>query len=147
MSSIAAAEVRTYRQVKDIAAKENGKVSQSNKNGDLFEYTFNIDLKKNMITRTKVQRLDDRSVRNDATVYNITQKRKLLASDAGNGGPAFIAVRKDGGELLELSHKFAFTMRVSPFSQVITGIYKRVYYKDRDKAHDKSRWDKSQKCN
>jgi hypothetical protein len=136
MSGIANAEIRTYRQLKDIAAKESGKVSQSNKKGDLFEYTFKIDLGKNIITRIKVHRLDEPTARMDATVYTIMQKRKLLASDGGNGGYALVAMRKDGGEMLELSHKFAFTMRISPFSQVITGIYKREYYKDRDKKHD-----------
>jgi len=38
-----------------------------------------------------------------------------------------VAVRQDDGEILELGYRFAFTMRTSPFSQVITGIYKRAY--------------------
>jgi hypothetical protein len=45
-----------------------------------------------------------------------------------------------GGQILELGHRFAFTMRISPFSQVITGIYKRAYEKDRKhfpKKHDR----------
>ena len=130
------AEIRTYRQFKDIAARENGKIVQSGKKGDLFEYTYDINMKNMTVTRIKVQRLDEKTSRKDATIYKIMQKKDILGSNAGNGGWAIVAVRSDGGETLELSHRFAFSTRVSPFSQVITGIYKRVYYKDRDRSHD-----------
>ena len=42
-STLAFAEVRTYRQFKDVATKENGKVTQSTNKGDLFEYTYVVD--------------------------------------------------------------------------------------------------------
>jgi hypothetical protein len=129
----AGAETRTYCQVRDISAKENGRVSQSTKKGDLFEYVFDVNYAKKTITRTSVRRLDKAAPEKDATVYNIMQKTELLGSKAGNGGKVLIAVRQDGGEILELGHRFAFTMRTSPFSQVITGVYKRNYAKDRKK--------------
>ncbi len=129
----ALAETRTYCQIRDIAAKENGKVSQSTKKGDLFEYVFAVDRAKKTITRTSVRRLDKKVAEKDATVYKITQKTELVGSQAGNGGKVLVAVREDGGEILELGHKFAFTMRISPFSQVITGVYKRDYARDRKK--------------
>jgi hypothetical protein len=46
-------------------------------------------------------------------------------------------VDKKGGETLVLSPRFAFSTRVSPFSQVITGVYKRVYDGDHDGHHHK----------
>jgi len=130
---ISLGEVRTYRQIKDVAAKENGSVAQSEKNEDLFEYSFSINRTKNTITRTSVRRLDKKTGEKDNTVYTIMQKQKLLGSESGNGGKVLIAVRKDGGEIIELGHRFAFTMRSSSFSQVITGIYQRAYDKDRKK--------------
>jgi hypothetical protein len=125
------AEPRIYRQIKDISVKENGAISQSADKDDLFEYTYEINDARTTITRVKVRRLDQPAARDDKTVYKITQKQFLPGSDAGNGGKVLIAMRQDGGEILELGHRFAFTMRVSPFSQVISGAYKRVY----DKGH------------
>ena len=131
--TVASADVRTYRQFKDVATKENGNVKQSNSIGDLFEYTYSVDYANKTVTRIKVRRLDETTAHNDATVYTIVQRRDILGSEAGNGGHALVAVQKDGSELLEFSHRFAFTARISPFSQVITGVYKRVYNED-DKA-------------
>ncbi len=131
-----AADVRTYRQFKDVAAKENGKVSQSSSSGNLFEYTYSIDTAKKMIVRTKIRRLDEKTARDDATTYNIMEEKQLLGSDAGNGGDAIVAVEKNGTETLVLSHRFAFTSRLSPFSQVITGVYRRVYNEDKDHDRD-----------
>lgn len=131
LGGIANAETRTYRQVKDIVVKENGNVSPSNSKNNLFEYTFEINFPQKTIVRTKIRRLDKTTAANDKTVYTIMQKQALMGSEAGNGGKVLIAVKKDGGEILELGHRFAFTMRTSPFSQVITGIYKRAYAKDR----------------
>jgi len=130
-AGLAQAETLTYRQFKDVAVKENGGVSQSGDKNDLFEMTFSIDKAHKTVTRTRVRRLDEAAAHNDNTVYTVTQKQFLPGSDAGNGGKVLIAVRKDGGEILELGHRFAFTMRVSPFSQVISGVYKRVYDKGR----------------
>jgi len=128
----ARAELRTYRQFKDVAAKENGKVTQSDRKGDLFEYTYDINTAKKTITRINVRRLDQTDVHDDKTVYDIMEEKSLLGSEAGNGGPVLVAVRKDGSETLVLSHRFAFSSRISPFSQVITGVYRRAYDKDRD---------------
>lgn len=136
-SGMATAETRTYRQVKDVVVKENGKVNQSDKKNNMFEYTFELNLPQKTITRTKIRRLDKTAASDDKTIYTIMQKQELLGSDAGNGGKVLVAVRKDGGEILELGHRFAFTMRVSPFSQVITGIYKRAYNKDHKHSFQK----------
>ena len=122
-----ALEARTYRQFKDVSTKENGKVTLSNNKGDLFEITFVVDIEKNTITRTKIRRLDQASAIDDETQYIIIQKKNILASEAGNGGKVFIATNKDGSEIIELGHRYAFTTRTSPFSQVITGVYKRVH--------------------
>ena len=137
-SGLASAETRTYQQFKDVAVKENGQVHQSGDKDDLFEYTYSVDTARKIITRVKVRRLDQASARDDSTVYTITQGKELIGSDAGNGGKVWIAVRKDGGEILELGHRFAFTMRVSPFSQLISGVYKRVYDKNHEhfRKHD-----------
>lgn len=124
------AESRTYRQFKDVAVRETGKVEQSSDKDNLFEYTFTLDAARKTITRTKVRRLDQTAAKDDSTVYNLQQRTDLMGSEAGNGGRVWVAVRKDGGEILELGHRFAFTMRVSPFSQVISGVYKRIYDKD-----------------
>jgi hypothetical protein len=125
--SAASAEVRTYRQVKDVSLKEVGDVRQSEDKGDLFEFTYSVDMDKNTITRTSIRRLDEASPRQDSTVYLIKDKRNVPGSEAGRGGKVLIAVQKDGNEILELGNRFAFTMRTSPLSQVITGVYKRVY--------------------
>lgn len=126
------ADIRTFRQVKDVSAKENGRVIQSTDIKNMFEYTYLIDHKNNTITRIKVRRLDESASRIDSTVYTITEKKKVLGSEAGRGGSVLVAVQKKGGEILEISHNFAFTTRTSPFSQVITGVYKRVYVRDED---------------
>lgn len=121
------ADIRTFRQVRDVATKEDGRVKQSTDMKNMFEYTYLIDHKNNTVTRIKVRRLDEASSRDDSTVYTITEKKKVLGSEAGRGGSVLVAVQKGGGEILEIGQKFAFTTRTSPFSQVITGVYKRVY--------------------
>jgi len=133
------AEVRTYRQMKDVATTEKGNVRQSGSKGDLFEYTYSIDETNRTVTRIKIRRLDQAEAKNDNTVYKITQDVKLVGSEAGNGGRVIVASRRDGGEILELSQRFAFNMRISPFSQVITGVYHRVYDKDHNNRYHKSR--------
>ena len=142
-SGALALEERTYVQFKTVAAQENGKVIQSTKVGDLFEYTYSIDIPKQKIIRTKIRRLDKKTGEKDSTVYDIAQRKKLFGSQAGNGGRVIVAVSKDGSEIIELSHRFAFTLRISPFSQVITGMYKRAFTMDRVKDFDKDRgWKK-----
>lgn len=121
------ADIRTFRQVRDVATKEDGRVKQSTDMKNMFECTYLIDHKNNTVTRIKVRRLDEASPRDDSTVYTITEKKKVLGSEAGRGGSVLVAVQKGGGEMLEIGQKFAFTTRTSPFSQVITGVYKRVY--------------------
>jgi len=133
------AEVRTYRQLKDVSMTEKGNVRQSGSKGDLFEYTYSIDVANKTITRIKMRRLDQAEGTKDNTVYKITQDVKLMGSEAGNGGRVIVASRRDGGEILELSPRFAFNMRVSPFSQVITGVYQRVYNKDHNNKFHKNR--------
>lgn len=133
------AEIRTYRQFRDVATKENGKVIESSDPHNLFEYTYSIDDKAKTITRTKIRRLDEATPRNDATVYRITEQKNVFGSEAGNGGQVLVAVPKNGSEILELSHRFAFTARTSPFSQVISGVYKRVYVNDRDRKHHRDK--------
>lgn len=133
---VCAGSVRTYRQINDVSARENGKVSQSKKDADLFEFTYIINRPAKTITRSQVRRLDEPVAHPDATEYMITQTKDVIGSESGNGGEVFVAVRKDGGELLELGHRFAYTMRTSPFSQVITGVYKRVHTGN-GKPHEK----------
>ena len=139
ISCAASAEIRTYRQMKDVATTEKGKVRQSGSKGDLFEYTYSIDVVNKTVTRIKMRRLDQAEAKKDNTVYRITQDMKLMGSEAGNGGRVIVASRRDGGEILELSPRFAFNMRTSPFSQVITGVYQRVYDKDHDNKFHKQR--------
>ncbi len=121
------ADIRTFRQVRDVATKEDGRVKQSTDMKNMFECTYLIDHKNNTITRIKVRRLDEAAPRDDSTVYIIREKKKVLGSEAGRGGSVLVAVQKDGSEILEVGQKFSFTTRTSPFSQVITGVYKRVY--------------------
>jgi len=137
--AVSASEIRTYRQMKDVATTEKGNVRQSGSKGDLFEYTYSIDEANKTVTRIKVRRLDQAEATNDNTVYRITQDLKLVGSEAGNGGRVIVASRRDGGEILELSPRFAFSMRISPFSQVINGVYQRVYNKDHDNKFHKKR--------
>jgi len=124
---MAGAEIRNYRQFKDVAVKENGSIMQSDRMDNMFECTYRVDRAKKIITRTKVRRLDDPSGRKDLIIYRIKQETDLLGSEAGNGGKVLIAVRDDGGEILEMGRGFAYTMRISPFSIVITGVYRRVF--------------------
>jgi hypothetical protein len=120
------AEVRIYRQTKDVAIMENGKVRQSQDQDDLFEFTYQVDREKNTITRIKMRRLDDPVGREDNTQYTILKEGQLWGSQAGNGGKVLVGVQKNGPEVIELGYRFAFVMRPSPFSQVMTGVYKRV---------------------
>ena len=108
----------------------DGKVSQSGREENLFEYQYNIDHKNKIITRIKVRRLDESTARNDSTVYNITEIKKIHGSRAGLGGEVIVAVSKDGNEFLEIGTNFAFSSRTSPFSQIINGVYKRLYTAD-----------------
>lgn len=126
VSSLFAGEIRTYIQIKDVATQETGKVQQSQKKADLFEYTYDIDVAQKVVTRIKIRRLDEETPREDATRYDIMQQRQIISSHIGNGGDSIIAIQQGGGELLELGNQFAFTSRVSPFSQVISGVYRRV---------------------
>jgi hypothetical protein len=144
-SCAAYAEIRIYRQFKDVSVRENGKVVQSTDQKNLFECTYDVDVANNRITRTKIRRLDDPVGRNDSFVYSIKGKKRLMPSESGNGGDVLVAVDKDGREILEMGHRIAYTTRTSPFSQVITGVYKRVYDKDQVKDHVKGKCKKSHK--
>ena len=134
LSGISSAKICTYRQIKDVVATEKGKVKQSEDKSNLFEYTYDIDKENKIVRRIKVRRLDENTARDDNTIYRITEEKELLGSEAGNGGKVIVAVRNDGGEILQLGHRFALSTRTSPFSQVITGTYKKVY-KHKNKEH------------
>lgn len=127
VSCAAQAEVRTYRQYKDISVQADGDVNKSSDKDDLFEYQYNVDYANKIVTRIKVRRLDESTAKDDSTVYTITEIKKIPGSDAGMGGKIIVAVSRNGGEILELGSKYALTTRTSPFSQIITGQYKRVY--------------------
>lgn len=122
-----ATETRTYRQIRDVATYQTGKVHASRKKGDLFEMTYEIDLENGTVTRKNMRRLDKETGVDDDTVYRITNRRYLLKSKAGEGGNTIIAVHRQTGEILSLGGSFAFSTRTSDFSQMITGVYDRVY--------------------
>jgi hypothetical protein len=139
LSGMAMAEIRTYRQFKDVVTQENGRVLHSEKLENLFECTYKIDRDNKTITRVKIRRLDDAAGRENTVIYDIKQQElDLVGSEAGNGGKVLVAVRRDGGEILELGRNFAFTMRTSPFSMVITGVYRRVFSGKKDPHHHDS---------
>ncbi len=120
------AEVRTYRQVTDVSTQQSGKVTTSKNEGNLFEVTYDVNLKDNVIIRTSVRRLDQGQASPDQTTYTITGKKFNLPSNAGQGGEVLVAIENNGGEILQLGNDFAFTSRASSFSQMVSGVYKRV---------------------
>ena len=119
-------DIRVYRQTKDVATKENGEITQSTDKADLFECTYLVDEAQGVVIRTKIRRLDDAVERDEQVTYEIRRRHHVVKSPVGDGGKTIVAVRKDGGEMLELGDDFALTSRVSPFSQVISGVYKRL---------------------
>ncbi|MDR1997739.1 MAG: hypothetical protein LBQ83_05390 [Candidatus Margulisbacteria bacterium] len=122
-----AAETRTYRQIKDVAAKQNGQVKTSRAKGNLFTMTYEIDRERGLVTRRHIRRLDDKSDgRPSRRQYTIVEKKYVLRSPAGEGGNAIVAVNSNTGELLLLGDTFALTSRTSDFAQMITGIYQRI---------------------
>jgi len=127
LNSFAFAEIRMYRQIKDISVNENSVVRQSKQQKDLFECTYEINYEQKYVKRIMIRRLDEPQPRPDDTLYFIAGKADLFGSPAGNGGETIIAMEKNGRELVELGRRFSFSSRVSPFAQIITGVYKRVY--------------------
>jgi hypothetical protein len=123
--SFSLAEVRVYRQVSDVAAKQNGAIERSSRNSNLFEFTYDINRDQGTVTRTKIRRLDQTGSVDDATRYKIMSEHTLIKSSAGAGGQAIVAVEENGSEIIQLGEDFAFTSRTSDFSQMITGVYKR----------------------
>lgn len=121
-----AANVRTYRQIKDVATYQTGKVKSSSKKGDLFEMTYHIDIDAGTVTRQNIRRLDKKEPVPDDAAYRIVNRRYLLRSKAGEGGQTIVAIHRDTGEILSLGDTFAFSSRTSDFSQIITGVYKRI---------------------
>lgn len=119
------AEVRIYRQVSDVAAKQTGRIEKSNKQEDLYEFTYEINQEQNLVVRTAIRRLDQEMPVADATRYKIMSERNLIRSSAGSGGPVITAVAENGSEIIQLGEDFAFTSRTSDFSQMITGVYRR----------------------
>jgi hypothetical protein len=133
------AMVRTYRQFRDVSVNEDGKVKQSTRNGDLFEFKYNIDFKNNKITRVSIRRLDEKTAKPDKKVFILKKKNEIYGSDEGRGGKVITAVSEDGTEIIELGNKFAFTTRTGIFSQIITGVYKRVYTEEDHEHHFKGK--------
>lgn len=119
-------QTRTYRQTKDISAKANGKVIASKEDENLFEYSYEINFADKIITRTTIKRLDNNISYQDNKKYTITGTKQILTSSSGDGGEAIIAIAEDGNEIIQLAEDIAFTSRGSDFSQMITGIYRRV---------------------
>jgi len=122
-----AEDVRTYRQIKDVATYQTGRVRSSSRKGNLFEMTYAIDLDKGTVVRTKIRRLDHSAGADDDTAYRIANRRYLLKSKSGEGGRTIVAIHRETGEVLSLGDTFAFSSRTSDFSQMITGVYKRIY--------------------
>jgi hypothetical protein len=118
---------RMYRQIRDVATSQTGRVRSSAKKGNLFEMTYLIDIENGIVTRNSVRRLDRPTASPDETVYRIVNRRYLLRSRAGEGGSTIIAINRETGEVLSLGDTFAFSTRGSDFAQVITGVYNRVY--------------------
>lgn len=123
---LVSAEVRTYRQIKDVATRENGSVVSSQSKGNLFEFTYDIDREQGIVTRIKIRRLDQTEAVPDNTQYTIMQNKMLLGSVPGGGGNAIMAVEKNGSEIISLGDNVAFTSRTSDFAQMITGVYERL---------------------
>ncbi|MDR2431328.1 MAG: hypothetical protein LBD99_03635 [Candidatus Margulisbacteria bacterium] len=125
-AGVLAGEMRTYRQIRDVAARQNGKVKTSRAKGDLFEVTYEIDREKGTVIRRHIRRLDKEQGRNSQKKYTIVERKYVLHSKAGGGGGAIVAVNDTVGELILLGDTFAFTSRTSAFAQMITGVYERV---------------------
>lgn len=134
-SAASHAFVRSYKQFKDVSINERGKVMQSSDKDDMFEFKYDIDINNKKVTRISIRRLDESSAKPDSTVYILKEKKKIYGSNEGLGGNVFVAVSRDGEEIIELGGKFAYTSRASMFSQVITGVYKRVYTEEDHKHH------------
>ena len=126
-SFIPGSGTRIYRQTKDVAAYQTGRVRSSARKGDLFEMTYQIDIERGTVTRSNIRRLDKKEAVADDTAYRIVNRRYLLKSRAGEGGGTIIAVHRNSGEILSLGDTFAFSTRTSDFAQMITGVYDRVY--------------------
>ena len=100
--STANAEVRTYRQYKDVSVQADGDINKSSDKDDLFEYQYSVDYKNKVVTRIKVRRLDEANAKDDDTAYRIIEIKKMPGSDAGYGGKVIVAVSRSGSEILEL---------------------------------------------
>ena len=92
--------------------------------GDLFEITLSIGEDK--VYKTHTRRLDKDNGRNIHQGYSIRKDRQILSSTMGEGGNAIVAIANSGSEVLEIGEEFMFSSRNSKFSQVITGVYKRI---------------------
>lgn len=129
------AEVRMYRQIKDVSVDQKTKVRQSKDQKNLFECIYEINYEKKYVRRISIRRLDEKKARQDNKIYSITKKTDILGSPRGIGGEVVVAVDRDGMEMLELGRRYCFTSRLSPFAQVITGVYKRTYPEKQPQQH------------
>jgi hypothetical protein len=134
-SAASQAFVRTYKQFRDVSVNEAGKVRQSTDLHDMFEFKYDIDPDNKKVTRILMRRLDDPIGKTDSAVYTLKEIKRVFDSPEGRGGLVFVAVSRDGEELIELGGNSAFTSRTSMFSQVITGVYKRIYTEEDHEPH------------
>lgn len=120
------AQTRVYRQTKSVSVHQTGKVIESRDNGNLFEITLEIDELNDKVYKTMVKRLDKDSSYNINKSYTMKKDKTTIGSQMGDGGKTIIAVADNGDEILEIGDEFLFSSKGSTFSQMITGIYRRV---------------------
>ncbi|MDD4527996.1 MAG: hypothetical protein PHF25_08195 [Candidatus Margulisbacteria bacterium] len=120
------AQTRVYKQIKSVSLHQTGKVIESVDKGNLFEVTLEIDEATDRVTKTNIKRLDQDSSWNINKNYTIKKDKTTLGSQMGEGGKTIVAVANNGDEILEISEEFLFSSKGSSFSQMITGIYKRI---------------------
>lgn len=120
------AQTRIYRQSKSVSVHQTGKVIESKDKGNLFEMTLEIDELNNKVYKTIVKRLDKDTSFNINKSYTIKKDKTTLGSPMGDGETTIIAVADNGDEILEIGEEFLFSSKGSAFSQMITGIYRRV---------------------
>ncbi len=120
------AQTRVYQQTKSVAVHQTGKVIESQDKGNLFEITLRIDEQNDKVYKTTVKRLDKDSSININKGYTIKKDKNTIGSQMGDGGKTIIAVADNGDEILEIGDEFLFSSKGSAFSQMVTGIYRRV---------------------
>ncbi len=124
--SFSLAQTRVYKQEKSVAVHQTGKVVESKDEGNLFEITLEVDETSDIVTKTTIRRLDQNETRTINKSYSIKKDKNTLGSAMGEGGKTIIAVADNGDEILEIGDEFLFSSKGSAFSQMITGVYRRL---------------------